>query len=86
MKVYLNEFSKTGLCITVKGLRMVSQRNTLKSFKCDRDPICRLQIWIEISHRLGLQKSTVNQIRLNEMLVLDMWQPEMCFDRLENQP
>ena len=38
------------------------------------------------SHSLGLQKSTANQIRLNETVVLDMWQPEMCFDRLEKQP
>ena len=46
----------------------------------------RLQIWTEISHSLGLKKSTANQIQLNEMVVLDMCQPEMCFDRLEKQP
>ena len=39
-----------------------------------------------LAHSLGLQKSTANQIRLNEMVALDMWQPEMCFDRLEKQP
>ena len=45
-----------------------------------------IPLWKEISHSLGLQKSTANQIRLNEMVVLDMWQPEMYFDRLEKQP
>ena len=44
-------------------------------------PIFQLQIWTEISHSLGLQKSTANQIRLNDMVVSDMWQLEMCFDR-----
>ena len=39
-----------------------------------------------MSLSLGLQKSTANQIRLSEMVVLDIWQPEMCFDRLEKQP
>ena len=46
----------------------------------------RLHIWTVISLSLGLQKSTANQIRLNEMVVLDIWQTEMCFDRLEKQP
>ena len=50
----------------------------------------RLQIWTEIfrphKNSLGLQKSTANQIRLKEMVVLDMWQPVMCFDHLEKQP
>ena len=46
----------------------------------------RIQIWTEISHSLGLQTSTANQIRLNEMEILDIWQSEMCFDRLEKQP
>ena len=32
------------------------------------------------------ENSTANQIRLNEMVVLDMWQPEMCFGRLKKQP
>ena len=45
----------------------------------------RIQIWTEISHSLGLQTSTANQIRLNEMEILDIWQSEMCFDRLEKQ-
>ena len=30
------EYSKTGLCITVKVLRMLPRGNTQKSFKCDR--------------------------------------------------
>ena len=46
----------------------------------------RLQIWKELSHSLGLKKSTANQIGLNEIVVLDMCQAEMCFDRLEKQP
>ena len=29
----------------------------------------RLQIWTETLHSLGLQKSSANQIRLNEMVV-----------------
>ena len=58
----------------------------LKSFKCDRGPLFQVKIWKEISNSSGLQKSTANQIRLNEMVVFDMWQPEMCFDWLEKQP
>ena len=46
----------------------------------------RIQIWTEISHSLGLQISTANQIKLNEMEILDIWQSEMCFDHLEKQP
>ena len=34
-----SEYSKTGLCIKVKVLRMLSRGNTQKSFKCDRGPI-----------------------------------------------
>ena len=33
------EYSKTGLCIKVKVLRMLSRENTQKSFKCDKGPI-----------------------------------------------
>ena len=44
-----------------------------------------LQIWTEISNSLGLQKSTANQIRMNEIVVLDMWQPKICVARLEKQ-
>ena len=33
------ECPKTGLCITVKVLRMLSRGNTCKPFKCDRVPI-----------------------------------------------
>ena len=35
----VSEYSKTGLCITVKIVRMLSRGNTQKSFKCDDDPI-----------------------------------------------
>ena len=45
----------------------------------------RIQIWTEISHSLGLQTSTANQIQLNEMEILDIWQSVMCFDSLEKQ-
>ena len=34
----VSEYSKTGLCIKVKVLRMLSRGNTQKSFKCDRGP------------------------------------------------
>ena len=75
MKVFLNV---QRLCYAYsKRFMDVSRGNTWKSFKCDRGPIFRLHIWTEISHSLGLQKSTANQIRLNEMVVLDMWQPEL---------
>ena len=46
----------------------------------------RIQIWTDISRSLGLQTSTANQIQLNEMEILDIWQSEMCLDRLEKQP
>ena len=35
----VSEYSKTGLGITVKVLRMLSRGNTQKSFKCSRGPI-----------------------------------------------
>ena len=35
----VSEYSKTGLCIKVKVLRMLPRGNTQKSFKCDRGPI-----------------------------------------------
>ena len=35
----VSEYSKTGLCITVKILRRLSRGNTQNSFKCDRGPI-----------------------------------------------
>ena len=38
----VSEYSKTGLCIIVKVLRMLSRRNTQKSFKCDRGPIFKV--------------------------------------------
>ena len=83
----VSDCSKTGLCIyKVKGLRMVSRELHESHLNVTGVQFFRLQIWTEISHSLGLQKFTVNQIRLNETLVLDMWQPEMCFDRLEKQP
>ena len=40
----VSEYLKTGSCITVKVLRMLSRGNTQKSFKCDRGPVFRLQI------------------------------------------
>ena len=70
----------------VKGLQMLSRRNIWKSFTCDRGPIVQVTNKKRISHSLGLKKSTANLIRLKEMVVLDMCQPEMCFDRLEKQP
>ena len=35
----VSEYSKTGLCITVKILRRLSRVNTQKSLKCYRGPI-----------------------------------------------
>ena len=43
-------------------------------------------LWTEISHSLDIQKSTANQVWLNEIEVLDMWQPKICVGRLEKQP
>ena len=34
-----SDSSKTGLCITVEVLQILSYQDTLKSFKCDRGPI-----------------------------------------------
>ena len=34
----VSEYSKTGLCITVNVLRMLSRGNTQKSFKCHSSP------------------------------------------------
>ena len=82
------EDSKTWLYITVKVLRMLSRGNTWKPFKCDRDPIFRLQIWTEISHSSEIHYQPDPTERNGS---LDMWQPEMwrtylsqvCFDRKE---
>ena len=51
----VSECSKTGLCIKYLNVTGVQ--------------FFRLQIWIEISHSLGLKKSTANQIRWNETVV-----------------
>ena len=78
---------KDWVMLKVKGLRMLSRRNTWKSFKCDRVQFLGYK-FEQKSHTAYAfaENSTDNQIRLNEMVVLDMWQPEMCFDRLEKQP
>ena len=61
--------------------RRARKHNKNKTEKCHWEvtgvQFFRLQIWTEISHSLGLQKSTANQIRLNEIVVLDMWQPKI---------
>ena len=51
----LSGYSKTGLCITVKFLWMLSQGNTQKSFNCDRGPIFQVAIGTEISHGIHYQ-------------------------------
>ena len=70
--------------------RRARKHNKNKTEKCHLNvtgvQFVRLQIWTETSHSLCLQKSTANQIRLNEIVVLDMWQPNICVDRLEKQP
>ena len=71
------ECSKTELCIKVKVLRMMSQGNAWKPFKCDRAQFFRLQIWTEISHSLGFQKSHFQPDPTAQNGSLDMWQPEM---------
>ena len=38
----VSEYSKTGLCITVKVLRVLSRGNTQNSIKCDRGPIFQI--------------------------------------------
>ena len=43
-----------------------------------------LQIWTEISHSLGLQKSTTYwRDPIARTCSLDMWQPEMCMTYLK---
>ena len=44
----------------------------MKAFKFDRGPIFQVTNLNRNHTQLSLQKSTANQIRLNEMLVLDM--------------
>ena len=67
--------------------RRTWKHNNIKTEKCNWEvtgvQFFRLQIWTEISHSLGLQRSTANQIQLNEIVVLDMWQPKLS---LEKQP
>ena len=65
----VSEYSKTGLCITVKVLQMWSRGNTQKSFKSDRGQIFQVENLNRISHGLDIQKSFTNQIRLHEMVV-----------------
>ena len=51
--------------------RRARKHNKNKTEKCHLNvkgvQFFRLQIWTEISHSLGLQKSTANQIRLEEL-------------------
>ena len=39
----VSEYSKTGLCITVKVMQMLSRGNTQKSFKCDRGQLFQVE-------------------------------------------
>ena len=39
------EFSKTGLCITVKSFTDVVTRKHLKAIKCDRGPLFQVAKW-----------------------------------------
>ena len=72
-----SDFSKTGLCITVKVVRTLSRGNTWKSFKCDRGPIFQVA-----NLNRNLTKLKPSEIRYQPDLTardgsLDMWQPEM---------
>ena len=52
----VSECSKTGLCITVKVLRMLSRGNTCKSFKCDRGRIFQVT---NLSRNLTVRPSEI---------------------------
>ena len=65
----VSEYSKTGLCITVKRLRMLWQGNTQSHLNVTGVQFVRLWNWTEMSHGLDLQKSTTNQTPLREMAV-----------------
>ena len=60
--------SETELCITVKVLRMLSQRNARKPFKCDRDPIVQVTILNRNLTQFRPSEIHANQIRLNEIV------------------
>ena len=73
----VSECSKTGLCITVKVLRMLSRGNTWKSFKCDRGPIFQVT-----NLNRNLTQFRASEINYQPDLTarkgsLDMWQPEI---------
>ena len=68
------KLSKTGLWITVKVLWMLPRENT---WNAKGVQFFWLQIWRQISHSLGLQKSTTNQPPNARNGSLDIWQPEM---------
>ena len=82
----VSEYLKTGLCITVTVLRMLSQGNTWKSFKCDRGPIFKLANLIRNLKQfrpLEIHYSLDPTARNGS---LDMWKPDMWRTyRLEKQ-
>ena len=79
----VSECSKTGLCIKLK-VYGCCREETHKSFKCDRDPIFQVT---------NLNRN-LTQFRPSEIHCQpdpserngSLRQPEMCFDRLEEQP
>ena len=57
-----SEYSKIGLCITVKGFANVGTGTHESQLNVTGVQFFRLPIRTEISHDLNLQKSTTNQI------------------------
>ena len=65
----VSECSKTGLCKTVKVLWMFREERHESHLNVIGVQFFHLQVLTEISHSLGLEKSTTNQDQLHEMVV-----------------
>ena len=89
---YVSKYSKTGLCIAVKVLRMFARGNTFKSYKCDRGPIFQVS---NLNRNLTSFKHWEIHYQPDPTTwngSLGKWEPEMwrtyqvcVFDRLEKQ-
>ena len=68
---------KTGLCITVKVVWILTRGNSCKSFKCDRGPI--IQVKNLNRNHTQFRPSEIHYPRdpTERNGSLDMWQPEM---------
>ena len=73
----VSECSKTGLCIKVNALRVLSRGNTRNSFKFDRGPIFQVTNWNGNLTKFRPSEIHCQPDPTERNCSLNMWQPEM---------